>query len=113
LVKTGPLFFCHAQITGWKGEQRTRPRGRRRGSLEHPPMRLLRLHGNGFPLMLSVDKVGRRVGRLQILENISFEWARGVLAVIGGNGTGKTTLLRIVAGASKPDAGHALWNGVP
>jgi ABC-2 type transport system ATP-binding protein len=62
--------------------------------------------------MLSVEKVGRRAGRLQILENISFEWARGVLAVIGGNGTGKTTLLRIVAGASKPDAGKALWNSV-
>ena len=63
--------------------------------------------------MLSVERLGRREGRLQILEDISFTWPRGVLAVIGGNGTGKTTLLRVIAGAARPDAGRTLWNGVP
>jgi len=63
--------------------------------------------------MLRVEKLGRREGRLQILEDISFDWSRGVLALIGGNGTGKTTLLRVVAGASRPDAGTVTWNGVP
>jgi ABC-2 type transport system ATP-binding protein len=63
--------------------------------------------------MLSVEGLGRREGRLQILDGVSFEWPRGVLAVIGGNGTGKTTLLRVVAGAAKPDAGMVLWNGLP
>ena len=63
--------------------------------------------------MLSVENLGRREGHLQILENVSFGWAGGVLAVIGGNGTGKTTLLRTVAGATKPSAGTVLWNGVP
>jgi len=63
--------------------------------------------------MLSVERLGRREGRLQILENVSFSWSRGVLAVIGGNGTGKTTLLRVIAGAAKPNAGSVTWNGVP
>ncbi|HEY6579066.1 MAG TPA: ABC transporter ATP-binding protein [Rhizomicrobium sp.] len=63
--------------------------------------------------MLCVERLGRREGRLQILEDVSFEWPRGVLAVIGGNGTGKTTLLRVIAGAAKPDAGKVLWKGVP
>lgn len=62
--------------------------------------------------MLSVEKLGRREGRLQILIDVSFEWSRGVLAVIGGNGTGKTTLLRVVAGAAKPNEGIVTWNGV-
>src|ERR1700712_1549528 len=62
--------------------------------------------------MLSVEKLGRRAGRLQILEDVSFDWTRGVLAVIGGNGTGKTTLLRVVAGATRPSAGTVSWNGV-
>jgi ABC-type multidrug transport system ATPase subunit len=62
--------------------------------------------------MLSVEKLGRREGRLQILQDVSFEWSRGVLAVIGGNGTGKTTLLRVVAGAAKPNDGKVTWNGV-
>jgi ABC-2 type transport system ATP-binding protein len=63
--------------------------------------------------MLSVEKLGRREGRLQILQDVSFDWSRGVLAVIGGNGTGKTTLLRVVAGAAKPNAGKVLWDGTP
>lgn len=63
--------------------------------------------------MLNVEKLGRREGRLQILEDLSFDWSRGVLAVIGGNGTGKTTLLRVVAGAAKPNAGKVSWDGVP
>jgi len=63
--------------------------------------------------MLSVEKLGRREGRLQILQDVNFSWDRGVLAVIGGNGTGKTTLLRVVAGAVKPNTGKVSWNGVP
>ena len=61
--------------------------------------------------MLTVDNLGRREGRLQILEGVSFTWARGLLAVIGGNGTGKTTLLRVIAGATKPSSGAAFWDG--
>jgi ABC-2 type transport system ATP-binding protein len=63
--------------------------------------------------MLIVDHLGRREGRLQILDDVSFTWPRGLLAVIGGNGTGKTTLLRVIAGAKAPNAGKAEWDGVP
>jgi ABC-2 type transport system ATP-binding protein len=62
--------------------------------------------------MLNVEKLGRREGRLLVLDGVTFDWPRGVLAVIGGNGTGKTTLLRVIAGAAKPDTGRVLWNGV-
>jgi ABC-2 type transport system ATP-binding protein len=63
--------------------------------------------------MLNVERLGRRESRRQILEGVSFDWPCGVLAVIGGNGTGKTTLLRVIAGATKPDTGKVLWNGLP
>ena len=62
---------------------------------------------------MTIEKLGRREGPLQILDDVSFAWPRGLLAVIGGNGTGKSTLLRVVAGARAPDAGKAEWNGVP
>jgi ABC-2 type transport system ATP-binding protein len=62
--------------------------------------------------MLTIDRLGRREGRLQILDNVSFSWGKGLLAVIGGNGSGKTTLLRVVAGAKAPNAGKAEWDGV-
>jgi ABC-2 type transport system ATP-binding protein len=62
--------------------------------------------------MLTIDHLGRREGRLQILQDVSFTWTKGLLAVIGGNGSGKSTLLRVVAGAKPPNAGKADWNGV-
>ena len=41
-----------------------------------------------------------------LLDDVSFELPRGaILGVIGGNGTGKTTLLRMIAGELEPDAG--------
>ena len=63
--------------------------------------------------MLQVINLSRREGRTQILADISFDWARGVLGVVGGNGSGKTTLLRVLAGAKAPDSGQASWDGVP
>lgn len=41
-----------------------------------------------------------------LMEGVSFDLPRGgIVGVIGGNGTGKTTLLRMMTGQEQPDAG--------
>src|SRR5262249_57123981 len=56
----------------------------------------------------------KSLGRRQVLTGVDLEVAAGELvAVVGENGTGKTTLLRILAGDLRPDAGSVAAAGRP
>jgi len=63
-------------------------------------------------VVLKADNiVGVRGDRL-LFENVNFEMSQGsVLYLQGANGTGKTTLLRMLCGLSKPYAGNISWCG--
>jgi heme exporter protein A len=51
-------------------------------------------------------------GERMLFEKLSFECSSGtVLYLQGANGTGKTTLLRMLCGLSKPQAGSINWCG--
>jgi heme exporter protein A len=61
---------------------------------------------------LSVDKVHVWRGERHVLQGISAEVRRGELLHISGpNGTGKTTLLRVVSGLLRPEQGSVSWLG--
>lgn len=56
---------------------------------------------------LKADKIHKTYGAITVLDDISFSLERGQKAgLIGYNGTGKTTLLKILAGLLEPDAGE-------
>ena len=56
---------------------------------------------------LSCTRGGRR-----LFSDLSFELAAGALVQVrGANGSGKTSLLRIVCGLLAPEAGELSWNG--
>ncbi|MEY2777161.1 MAG: hypothetical protein RLY30_1259 [Pseudomonadota bacterium] len=57
--------------------------------------------------LLQVERLGFAYGNRPILHNLSFTLARGeVLAVMGGSGVGKTTILRLLAGLLRPSQGR-------
>lgn len=60
---------------------------------------------------LAARGIRKSFGRRQVLAGLDLEIAPGeMVAVVGENGTGKTTLLRILAGDLRPDAGTvAIW----
>ncbi len=56
--------------------------------------------------VLQVEQLTKAYGSQQLFSHVSFEIKRGErVAVIGGNGTGKTTLLKIINGLEQPDEG--------
>jgi zinc/manganese transport system ATP-binding protein len=62
----------------------------------------------------SVDGLALRFGERTLWEGLSFELQPGeFLAVLGPNGTGKTSLIRILLGLLEPSAGRVLVNGRP
>ena len=63
---------------------------------------------------LAARDVRKSFGRRRVLAGVDLEVAPGELvAVVGENGTGKTTLLRILAGDLRPDAGTVTVGGRP
>jgi len=57
-------------------------------------------------LAIRAEGLAKAYGDNLLFENLNFDLPRsGIVGVIGGNGTGKTTLLRLITGREKPDAG--------
>ena len=64
--------------------------------------------------VLAARGICKSFGRRRVLAGLDLEAAAGeMVAVAGENGTGKTTLLRILAGDLRPDAGSVAIRGRP
>ncbi|MDJ1370787.1 ABC transporter ATP-binding protein [Gulosibacter molinativorax] len=63
--------------------------------------------------MIEIDEASVVVGGVTLLPPVSTSVQRGeALVVRGKNGVGKSTLLRLIAGASSPSSGEVRINGV-
>ena len=60
----------------------------------------------------SVRGVSKRFKKSRVLEDVSFDVAEGEsLVLLGASGSGKTTILRIIAGLELPDSGRVILHG--
>jgi ABC-type transport system involved in resistance to organic solvents, ATPase component len=64
--------------------------------------------------LLATRSLQKRFGERVVLADITLEVPRGrVLAVVGKSGTGKSVLLKCLAGVLRPDAGEVRFDGQP
>ena len=63
-------------------------------------------------MSIVISKLTKRFGKNLVVNNVSLEVNDGELFVLlGGSGSGKSTILRIIAGLSQPNAGTIVLNG--
>jgi branched-chain amino acid transport system ATP-binding protein len=64
-------------------------------------------------MMLKVENLDVFYGDAQALDGVSIEIEEGaIVAIVGANGAGKTSLIRTIAGMHKPANGHIYFRGL-
>src|SRR5215203_5372227 len=67
---------------------------------------------NSEIIAVNVRGVGKRFGTDVVLEDINFDVSEGeTIVLLGASGSGKTTILRIIAGLEMPDTGSVMLHG--
>jgi ABC-type sugar transport system ATPase subunit len=62
--------------------------------------------------ILALHGISKRFGGVHALEGVNFELQRDeVVAIVGDNGAGKSTMVKIMSGVHSPDTGHILLGG--
>lgn len=69
-------------------------------------------HTNEAPVVIKATGLVKHYGRVVALDHADFELRAGeILAVIGDNGAGKSTMIKALSGAVVPDSGHMELEG--
>jgi branched-chain amino acid transport system ATP-binding protein len=64
-------------------------------------------------MMLKVENLDVFYGDAQALDGVSLEIEEGaIVAIVGANGAGKTSLIRTIAGMHRPARGHVYFRGL-
>lgn len=64
--------------------------------------------------VVELRDISKRFGSTVVLDQINLQIYPGdALGLVGPSGTGKSTLLRIIAGLTAPDTGEVYWAGIP
>jgi fructose transport system ATP-binding protein len=70
--------------------------------------------GASNPLVFEAKGLVKRYGQVTALDGVDFELRAGeIMAVIGDNGAGKSSLIKALSGATVPDEGQILLDGKP
>lgn len=85
---------------------RLQPQELKKSNITRPYIRFIPTEKQAGQLVLKIQDVSRGYDGNQVIKRFSFEIARGdKIGVIGNNGRGKTTLLKMLAGVLSPDKG--------
>ncbi len=86
--------------------EKLQPQEQKQSNIQRPYIRFVPIDKQSGKITITVKDIAKSYGNQQVIKNFSFEIHRGdKIAVIGNNGLGKTTLLKMLAGKLEPDHG--------
>ncbi|MGE3954564.1 MAG: ABC-F family ATP-binding cassette domain-containing protein [Parachlamydiales bacterium] len=89
-----------------KEMERLQPGDLKKSNIDRPYIRFMKVESPSGKIPLKVEGVWKGYDGNQVIKGFSFEVHRGdKIAVIGNNGQGKSTLLKLCAGVFAPDKG--------
>ena len=63
--------------------------------------------------MLEVNQLTRKYGDFKAVDNVSFSISKGeIVGLLGHNGAGKTTIMKIISGFLEPNSGNVMVDGI-
>lgn len=85
---------------------RLQPQDLKKSNIQRPYIRFIPTEKASGKIVLKVDNVSKSYGDNHVIKKFSLEVAKGdKIGIIGANGRGKTTLIKMLAGAMNPDSG--------
>lgn len=86
---------------------RLQPQELKKTNIQRPYIRFIPAEKAPGKILLKVDNISKSYGDLKVIRSLSMEISRGdKIGVIGNNGRGKTTLLKMLAMVMNPDKGQ-------
>ncbi len=67
---------------------------------------------NGGNMKLVIDRLSKQYKNKIAVDRVSAEFNNGVYGLLGANGAGKTTFMRMVCGILAPTSGSISFNGI-
>lgn len=86
---------------------RLQPQELKKSNIQRPYIRFIPSEKTGGKIVLKADRLQKGYDGIKVISSFSMELTRGdKIGVIGNNGRGKTTLLKLLAQVMPPDAGQ-------
>lgn len=86
--------------------ERLQPQELKKSNIQRPYIRFIPMEKQPGKIIFKVDNISKAYDDKQVIKSFSMEIDRGdKIGVIGANGRGKSTLLKMIAGVLQPDKG--------
>lgn len=90
--------------------ERLQPQELKKSNIQRPYIRFIPSETQSGKIVCKIDSCSKSYEELNVIDDFSFEIYKGdKIGIIGNNGRGKTTLIKMISGVLQPDKGNITY----